>query len=161
MRNPLRSEAEAFRFLLLTIGYFALIVIGAAIDRWVGVAVFVALTFVALYLAFFRGGPEPPARTAPTVPSPDGETRILVIANETIGGKALTDVIRQKSEGVRANVLVVAPALVTPLRHLTSDEDPGRSTAQERLDASLATLRSLGVAANGEVGDAQPLQAIE
>lgn len=161
MRNPLRSEAEAFRFLLLTIGYFALIVIGAAIDTWVGVAVFVLLTLAAVYFAFFRGGSEPPPRTAPAVPSPEGEARILVIANETIGGKALTDLIHKKSEGVRANVLVVAPALVTPLQHLTSDEDPGRAAAQERLDASLATLRSLGVAASGEVGDAQPLQAIE
>ena len=161
MRNPLRSEAEAFRFLLLTIGYFALIVIGASIDRWVGVAVFVLLTLAALYLSFFNGRPEPPVRTAPAMPSPEGEARILVIANETIGGRALIDVIRKKSEGVRANVLVVAPALVTPLQHLTSDEDPGRAAARERLDASLATLRSLGITAQGEVGDAQPLQAIE
>ena len=161
MRNPLRSEAEAFRFLLLTIGYFALIVIGAAIDTTVGVAVFVLLTLLAVYFAFFRGRPEAVPRTAPAVPSPEGEVRILVIANETIGGKALTDLIRKKSEGVRANVLVVVPALVTALQHLTSDEDPGRAAAQERLDASLATLRSLGVAANGEVGDAQPVQAIE
>ena len=55
MPNPLGSEAEAFRFLLLTIGYFALIVIGAWINTWVGVAVFVALTAYALYSAFFRG----------------------------------------------------------------------------------------------------------
>ena len=50
MRNPLRSEAEAFRFLLLTIGYFALIVIGAIINKWVGIAVFVVLTLVVLYV---------------------------------------------------------------------------------------------------------------
>ena len=31
MRNPIRSEADAFRFVLLTIGYFALIVIGSVI----------------------------------------------------------------------------------------------------------------------------------
>jgi hypothetical protein len=59
MRNPLRSEPEAFRFLLLTIGYFALIVIGAKIDTWVGVAVFVALTLLAGYFAFFRGRAQP------------------------------------------------------------------------------------------------------
>ena len=44
MRNPIRSEADAFRFVLLTIGYFALIVIGSMINVWVGVAVFVVLT---------------------------------------------------------------------------------------------------------------------
>ena len=31
-RNPFRSEAEAYRFLLLTVGYFALIVAAAAIQ---------------------------------------------------------------------------------------------------------------------------------
>ena len=44
MGNPLRSEQDAFRFLLLAIGYFALIVIGSLIDVWVGLAVFVVLT---------------------------------------------------------------------------------------------------------------------
>jgi hypothetical protein len=159
MRNPLRSESEAFRFLLLTIGYFALIVIGASISDWVGVAVFVVLTLLAGYFAF-RGRPDLPPRTAAD-PSPAGEARILVIANETVGGRVLTDLIAEKSAGSRANVLVVAPALVTPLQRLTSDEDPGRSAAQERLDASLAKLRALGVDASGQIGDAQPLQAIE
>jgi hypothetical protein len=161
MRNPLRSEQEAFRFLLLTIGYFALIVIGAWINTWVGVGVFVALTLLAVYFAFFHGRPEPLPRTAPATPSPAGESRILVIANETVGGRVLRDLIHEKSAGSRANVLVVAPALVTPLQRLTSDEDPGRAEAQERLDASLAKLHALGVEASGEIGDVQPLQAIE
>jgi hypothetical protein len=47
--NPLRSEAAAFRFLWLTIGYFALIALGAWIDRWVGLAVFLVLTAAAGY----------------------------------------------------------------------------------------------------------------
>jgi uncharacterized membrane protein (DUF485 family) len=42
--NPLRSEAAAFRFLLLTIGYFALIALAAWINTWLGVAVFLILT---------------------------------------------------------------------------------------------------------------------
>ena len=44
MRNPFRTEAEAFRFLWLTIGYFALIVFGSVIDCWAGLAVFVVET---------------------------------------------------------------------------------------------------------------------
>ena len=48
MMNPLRSEAEAYRFLLLTVGYCAAIAIAAlAIGTWVGLAVFVALTLAA------------------------------------------------------------------------------------------------------------------
>ena len=44
MRNPIRSEADAFRFVWATIVYFGLIVIASLIDRWVGLAVFILLT---------------------------------------------------------------------------------------------------------------------
>jgi nucleotide-binding universal stress UspA family protein len=58
-------------------------------------------------------------------------------------------------------VLVVSPALNSPLRHWASDEDPARAAAQQRLEASLQRLRENGIEASGEVGDAEPLQAIE
>ena len=44
MRNPVRNEESAFRFLVGLIGYFVLIVVGAKIDRWLGLAVFLLLT---------------------------------------------------------------------------------------------------------------------
>jgi hypothetical protein len=84
-----------------------------------------------------------------------------VIANETVGGETLRDMIRARTEGVREEVLVVTPALNSPLRHWTSDEDAARAAAHERLEASLRRLRSLDVQARGEVGDSDPLQAIE
>ena len=58
MRNPFRSEAEAFRFVWLTIGYFALIVIASLINRWLGVAVFVVLTAVVAWWLFSHGDPQ-------------------------------------------------------------------------------------------------------
>jgi len=58
-------------------------------------------------------------------------------------------------------VLVVSPALNTPLRHWASDEDPAREQAQQRLERSLSQLESEGVQARGEIGDGDPLQAIE
>ena len=84
-----------------------------------------------------------------------------MVANETVGGGALRDQVRQRSEGYRTEVLVVTPALNTKLKTLTSDEDRAREQAQERLDASLARLREAGIDARGEVGDGNPLQAIE
>ena len=56
MINPFRSEAEAYRFLLLTVGYFAAIVIATlAIDKWAGLAVFLLLTLAGLvYVARAR-----------------------------------------------------------------------------------------------------------
>ncbi len=161
MRNPVRSEADAFRFVLLTIGYFALIVAGSLIDVWVGLAVFIVLTLaIAWWIVSRRGRPEAPPRQAPA-PSPPGERRILVVANETVGGRELLDTLRSHVAGRTTRVLVVCPALNSRLRQWTSDEDEARAAAQSRLDASLAALREVGVPADGEVGDGDPLQAIE
>jgi len=161
VRHPLRSEADAFRFLLLTIGYFALIVIGAVINNWLGLAVFVVLTLIVLYVAFIRGRDEPPPRVASTLTHPDDECRILVIANETVAGDTLHEMIKRRSEGCRENVLVVAPSQPTPLQHLASDDNPARAEAKARLDESLAKLRDAGISARGEVGDSDPVQSIE
>jgi hypothetical protein len=159
-RNPFRSEADAYRFLLLTIGYFALIVAAATIDRWLGLAVFVLLTGFALW-RFLAGRPEPPLRADVPRRREGADRHILVIANETVGGDELLALLRRKAEGVREQVLVVAPALNSPVRHWASDEDGARAQAQERLDASIARLAEAGVAADGEVGDGDPLQAME
>jgi hypothetical protein len=161
MQNPFRSEAEAFRFLIRTIAYFAVIAVAAMINTWLGVAVFVVATSVVVWWLFFRGVPQRPVQTAPARHGGEGERRILVIASETVGGETLRDRIRERSEGVRAEVLVVAPALNTPIRHWASDEDGARATAESRLEESLERLRAGGVAARGEVGDSEPLQAIE
>jgi GABA permease len=159
MRNPIRSEAEAFRFVWVTIGYFALIVIGSLIDVWVGLAVFVVLTAGALWWVLSRGQREAPVRQTPAA-SPPGEHRILVVANETVGGAALLSEIRERSSG-RSRVLVVCPALNSPLRHWASDEDGARAEAQLRLDRSLAAMHAAGLDAAGEIGDGDPIQAIE
>jgi nucleotide-binding universal stress UspA family protein len=51
--------------------------------------------------------------------------------------------------------------LNSPLKHWVSDEDGARAAAQERLETSLAQLAAAGVAARGEVGDGDPIQAME
>ena len=84
-----------------------------------------------------------------------------MIANETVGGERLREEIRSRSEGVDEHVFVVCPALNSPLRHWASDEDGARVQAQERLNTSLSRLRQAGVDARGEIGDAEPLQAME
>ena len=161
-RNPFRSEAEAYRFLLLTVGYFALIVVAASIATWLGVAVFVGLTGAAIVLWLRSRSNEPVVRPAvPARSGADDERHILVIANETVGGEELLAILRRKAEGVREQILVVCPALNSQVRTWASDEDGARAAAQERLDASLARLRQDGIQARGEVGDGDPLQAIE
>ncbi|MBA3365613.1 MAG: hypothetical protein H0U03_07500 [Actinobacteria bacterium] len=160
MRNPFRSEQEAYRLLLLTIGYFALIVTAATIGGvWVGTGVFVVLTALGMWW-YTRQGEE--VEPAPHVRrGAENERRILVIANETAGGAELRDVLRRRAEGVRQRVLVVCPALNSRLRHWATDDAAAQAAAQERLDRSLESLARVGVEARGEVGDADPLQAIE
>jgi len=161
-RNPFRSEAEAYRFLLLTVGYVALIVAASAIATWLGVVVFVLLTAAAVVLWVRSRSDEPALRPAvPTRSSAEDARRILVIANETVGGSELLAILREKASGVNEEVLVICPALNSQVRTWASDEDGARSAAHDRLDASLARLRQYGVQAQGEVGDGDPLQAIE
>ncbi|HUQ23236.1 MAG TPA: hypothetical protein VM049_09515 [Gaiellaceae bacterium] len=62
-RNPLSSEAEAFRFLLLTVGYFAVIVAAAAIATWLGVVAFVVLSSAVVWF-WLRSRSGKPARRA-------------------------------------------------------------------------------------------------
>ena len=160
-RNPFRSEAEAYRFLLLTVGYFALIVVAATIRTWLGVAVFVLLTAAAVWLWVRSRSQEPPRRESIPSRSAEDEHRILVIANETVGGAELLAILKRKAEGVNERLLVVCPALNSQVRHWASDEDDARSAAQKRLDRSLARLHEEGILAGGEVGDSDPVQAME
>jgi hypothetical protein len=60
-----------------------------------------------------------------------------------------------------SEVLVVAPALNTRLRHWTSDEDAARAAAAARLVVCLSALDDAGVQVEGWVADADPLRAIE
>ena len=162
MINPFRSEAEAYRFLLLSVGYFAAIAIAAlAIDKWAGIVVFLGLTVAGLVYVVRAHSGEPRQQTVSSRRGRENERRILVIANETVGGERLREEIRSRSEGVDEHVFVVCPALNSPLRHWASDEDGARVQAQERLNTSLSRLRQAGVDAKGEIGDAEPLQAME
>jgi hypothetical protein len=159
--NPLRSEEEAFRFLIASIAYFGAIVLATVLGgEWVGLGVFIALTAVVLGWWFRARRDERPPQTAAR-PHAAGERRILVIANETVGGQTLRSAILEKALDVREEVLVVTPALNSPLRHWVSDEDSARAAAQQRLETSLAKLSEAGVEARGEVGDGDPLQAME
>jgi hypothetical protein len=159
MQNPLRSEADAFRFLLIVIGGAAIIVLAAYINTWLGVAAAVVVV-VGVARWYWRQPSAKPPRLEIHDDTPHAH-RILVIANETVGGRPLREEIARRGSGVGTEVLVVVPALNSPVRHWVSDEDGARADAQTRLDESLRAIREAGIEATGEVGDGDPLQAIE
>ena len=158
--NPLRSEAEAYRFVIGTIGFLTAIVVASVLGgRLAGVVTLGVLTLAACAGALITRRPVPSRNVLPR-PSSGGERRVLVVANETITGRRLYEEIRRATSS-GTQVLVVSPALNSHLLHLASDEDGARAAAQERLDRSLAALGHAGIQAHGQVGDADPIQAIE
>jgi hypothetical protein len=161
MFNPFRSEADAFRLLIGAVACLGAIGIAAvAGGGWAALVVFIVIALaIVVWWALARAA-DRPAQTHPSAHAPD-ERRILVVANETLGGQELQRLIEERSQDKRTVILVCTPALNSRLRHWASDEDGARAAAQERLDASLAALHALGIDASGEIGDANPLQAME
>ena len=84
-----------------------------------------------------------------------------MVANETVGTEALRSEVCARAAGCESEVLVVAPALNSPIRHWTGEEDAARAKASARLGEELAVLAGLGLQARGEVGADDPLQAID
>jgi hypothetical protein len=84
----------------------------------------------------------------------------LVVANQTLGGEHLIQRVRQCLAEGPCRYHIVVPA--TPRGELLTWTE-GRSTAiaQERLDRALARFRELGAEADGEVGDKNPILAIQ
>src|SRR4051812_40479513 len=121
--NPFRSEASAYRFVFLSIGSAAAIAIAAQAGGTIAaLAVLGVLALTALVWTARRREAEAP-RDIAIQQGEEGERRILVVANETVGGARLFDEIPARSASYREQVLVVSPALNSALRHWVSDED--------------------------------------
>jgi GABA permease len=101
------------------------------------------------------GSEPPPRRPAPRA----GERRVLVVADASCAGEALCRPLAATLPA-GAEVLVVAPALVSALHYLDSDVDGGRRAAAARVEETLAALEAAGIRAEGRVGSESPLEAI-
>ena len=162
MRNPFRSETEAFHFLLVTVAAFAAIAVASLLGgAWVGVPVWAVLTAAAATFYLVQRGAAREIRTAPPHVGGEGERQILVVVDGTAADETIVGAIEEASTGYRKRVLVVCPARVSQVDHWTSAVDSGRAQAQRYLDESLARLHEAGIEAGGEIGDEDPLRAIE
>jgi hypothetical protein len=88
--------------------------------------------------------------TVDTGPPSGTRRQILVVANETMLGDVLHAAVRSAAaaDGT-ADVLVVAPALNSRLRHWISDVDGARRSAERRLEHCLERLAAPGIEARG------------
>ena len=87
--------------------------------------------------------------------------RILVVANETCPGAELHRAVVQLAGGKPSEVMVIAPAVNGWLQTWATDVDGAIEQAHQRVDAAVKALRDEGLQATGDVGDGNPLVAIE
>ena len=158
MRNPVRSETDAFH---ITFGAAALIaasvVLGALLGPLAGLAVLAAGVAGAL---FWEIATKDPDRRRPLFEAAtDGRRaasparrRVLVVANRTLQGEELrTKLLAAARAG--AELHVVAPILPSRVHYIASDVDRELADARERLAEVLEWAREEGVDADGQVGD--------
>ena len=149
MRNPLRSEGEAYRLLWIVVACAAAIIVAAYINTWLGVAVAV-IAFAALGWWLMHEPMPGAAEPSPTITSgtPPGTHRVLVVAPPG------TETLNVPNG---AEALVVVPALASTGESLTGAVDDRRHDAE----ATAAALESHLQGARVEVGADDPALAVE
>ncbi len=92
--------------------------------------------------------------------------RIVVLANQTMGGRELRDALHRIEGSQTAEYLVVVPA--NPVDTGQAEREGAAfvwaattQAAQRRLDDLLDTLRGEGLTVDGELGDYRPLTALD
>ncbi len=145
MRNPLRSEADAFGYVVVT-GAIA-IAVGAM--AWVGgtgagLGVLLGVAVGGAVARYFR--PGAPSRERP-VWEPVGEApwRLLVLAVGAASGGLVLEEVSHRARGRTPETLVVVPA---------------GPSAQPLLDALVASLAGAGIATRGAIGEPEPVGAL-
>jgi hypothetical protein len=150
MRNPLRSETEAFRFLVAVI-VGALVIVGAAyLNTWLGVAA--AVVAVAGIVWWLRQEPVPGASDAPArlaSSTPAKTHRVLVVAAP--GTSSVSAPARA------TDVVVLVPAVASTVEALTGAVDDRRAEAEATAKRLAGQLHN----ARGEVGADDPALAVE
>ncbi|SRR5579862_712297 len=150
MRNPLRSEAEAFRFLIAVI-VGAVVIAGAAyVNTWLGVAA--AVLAVGGVVWWLREEPVPGAGDPPprlTSRTPAGTHRVLVVAAP---GTQSVSVGNGATE-----VVVIVPALASTVEAFTGSVDDRRADAERTANMLAARIPN----ARGEVGADDPALAVD
>jgi hypothetical protein len=166
MRIPLRSEPDAFRAVWAVVFLVGIsFLLGSLVGSVFGVVLFAGGVLGAVVFDLITENPD---RRSPLLEAARAgrqgaagdKRRILVVANETVGGQELREEILRRG-GARTELRVVAPVLVSRPHYAASDIDNELGDASRRLEATLAWAVGQGFEATGEVGDSTPFTAIE
>jgi len=85
--------------------------------------------------------------------------RILVVANETVGGRTLIEAVKAHADAGAIAARVICPQN-RPKHGFVVHDDSVRMAAENRLQLTLAQLREAGMEATGEVTDPDPYTAV-
>jgi hypothetical protein len=158
MRNPIRSETDAFY-----VAWGGALLVGAAVALGVIVAPLAGVGLLVLALAawlvweFRSKDPDrrrPMAEAASQGRSGTGAERrgVLVVANRTLQGDELRHQLSELAAS-GAELRIVAPILPSRVRYIATDVDRELAEARERLTGALDWCKSNGFEASGKVGD--------
>lgn len=87
--------------------------------------------------------------------------KVLVVTSEAISSRQLREALPGELDPQQAEVMVVAPAFQEgPIKFWLSDADEAISKAEEVRQATVQKLGGEGVAASGDTGESDPLEAI-
>jgi len=163
MRNPLRTEAEAFRFLIVAIAGATIIVACSYLNEWLGVAAAVLVIGGILWWLWHPPTAAPPSPAQPQGPRPAQEPRrrILLVAPPLTSSAGAVEALRPGIAGREAEVLVVVPTLGSPAGSSTGSVEERREDALRTAEALASALRAAGLEARGAAGGDEPLLAAE
>jgi hypothetical protein len=157
VRNPVRSEADAFHIVIATVAVVVVAgIVGAFVNVWAGVALLVGAVAGALIWEVATKDPERrrPLSEAMALgrANPHDGRRVLVVANRTLASEELRgEILERARDG--AEVRLVAPILCSRVHYIASDVDRELQEARDRLDEALTWAREQGVDVTGVVGD--------
>ena len=86
-------------------------------------------------------------------------SHILVVANETVAGPSLIEVLKRRAADGADLITVLAPVSNPHAGYVVYD-DTRRAAAGRRLDRTLAALREVGITAHGLIVEADPEDAV-
>ena len=88
--------------------------------------------------------------------------QVLVVAHQTAATPALLDAVRERSRRGPAKFHLVVPRLAHGMHKVVDPQDVGEDEAAEVLASALPKLsEAAGSEVSGELGDAEPLMAIQ
>ena len=158
MRNPVRSEADAFHIVAGCVALIATsVAVGSLVDPLVGVALLVGAVAGALVWEVSTTDPDhrrPLREAAAEGRGRQSSTRprVLVVANRTLHGEQLRAELRRRA-ATGTEVHIVAPIVCSRSHYIASDVDTELAEARARLATALAWAAGEGVAVTGRVGD--------